>query len=49
MSISNRCTKAVIAVAGFGTRRLPITKALEKCLIPIGNRPIVDYIVEDCL
>jgi UTP--glucose-1-phosphate uridylyltransferase len=50
MSSSNRpCTKAVIAVAGFGTRRLPITKTLEKCLIPIGNRPIVDYIVEDCV
>lgn len=41
--------KAIIAVAGFGTRRLPATKAIEKCLIPIGNRPIVDYIVEDCI
>jgi UTP--glucose-1-phosphate uridylyltransferase len=43
------CKKAVIAVAGFGTRRLPATKAIEKCLIPVGNRPIVDYIVEDCI
>jgi UTP--glucose-1-phosphate uridylyltransferase len=43
------CTKAVIAVAGFGTRRLPATKSIEKCLIPVGNRPIVDYIVEDCI
>lgn len=43
------CTKAIIAVAGFGTRRLPATKAIEKCLIPVGNRPIVDYIVEDCV
>lgn len=43
------CKKAIIAVAGFGTRRLPVTKAIEKCLIPVGNRPIVDYIVEDCL
>jgi UTP--glucose-1-phosphate uridylyltransferase len=42
-------TKAIIPVAGWGTRRLPITKALEKCMLPIGNRPIVDYIVEDCL
>lgn len=46
---SQKCTKAIIAVAGYGTRRLPITKAIEKCLIPIGNRPIVDYVVEDCL
>ncbi len=44
-----RCTKAIIAVAGFGTRRLPITKAVEKCMIPVGNRPIVDYVVDDCI
>lgn len=42
-------TKAIIAVAGYGTRRLPITKTLEKCMLPIGNRPIVDYLVEDCV
>lgn len=43
------CTKAIIPVAGFGTRRLPITKAVEKCMLPVGNRPLVDYVVEDCL
>lgn len=42
-------TKAIIPVAGRGTRRLPITKVIEKSMLPIGNRPIVDYIVEDCL
>jgi len=42
-------TKAIIPVAGWGTRRLPITKAIEKCMLPIGNRPIVDYVVRDCL
>ena len=42
-------TKAIIPVAGWGTRRLPITKAVEKCMLPIGNRPVVDYVVEDCL
>lgn len=42
-------TKAIIPVAGWGARRLPITKAIEKCMLPIGNRPIVDYVVEDCL
>jgi len=41
--------KAIIPVAGWGTRRLPITKIIEKCMLPIGNRPIVDYIVEDCV
>ena len=28
---------------------LPITKAIEKCMLPIGNRPIVDYVVRDCI
>jgi UTP--glucose-1-phosphate uridylyltransferase len=44
-----KCTKAIIALAGYGGRRVPITKALEKCMIPVGNRPIVDYIVDDCI
>jgi UTP--glucose-1-phosphate uridylyltransferase len=44
-----KLTKAIIAVAGYGTRRLPITKSIEKCMLPIGNRPIVDYLVEDCI
>jgi UTP--glucose-1-phosphate uridylyltransferase len=42
-------TKAIIPVAGWGTRRLPITKAIEKCMLPVGNRPIVDYVVRDCI
>lgn len=42
-------TKAIIPVAGWGTRRLPITKTIEKCMLPIGNRPLVDYVVQDCL
>lgn len=41
--------KAIIPVAGWGARRLPITKAVEKCMLPIGNRPLVDYVVQDCL
>lgn len=44
-----KITKAIIPVAGWGTRRLPITKTIEKCMLPIGNRPIVDYVVEDCI
>lgn len=42
-------TKAIILVAGYGTRRLPVSKALEKCMLPVLNRPIVDYIVQDCI
>lgn len=42
-------TKAIIPVAGWGTRMLPITKAIEKCMLPIGTRPIIDYVVQDVL
>lgn len=42
-------TKAVIAVAGYGTRRLPIAKAVDKCMMPLLNRPVVDYIVQDVI
>lgn len=42
-------TTAVIPVAGYGTRMLPITKAIEKCMIPVVNRPIIDYVVQDCI
>lgn len=44
-----RCTKAIIAVGGYGTRWLPITKAIEKSMLPVGNRPVIDYIVDDCI
>ena len=44
-----KITKAIIPVAGWGTRRLPITKTVEKCMLPVGNRPIIDYVVEDCI
>lgn len=42
-------TKAIIPVAGWGTRRLPITKAVEKCMLPIGNIPVIDFVVQDCI
>lgn len=44
-----KITKAIIPVAGWGTRRLPITKTIEKCMLPVGNRPIIDYTVQDCI
>jgi len=39
--------KGVIAVAGFGTRFLPATKAMPKEMLPIIDKPIVQYIVEE--
>lgn len=41
--------KAIITSAGFGTRFLPITKTIQKEMLPILNRPLIDYIVEDCI
>lgn len=40
---------AIIAVAGYGSRRLPVTKAVDKCLLPVLNRPVIDYVVQDCI
>jgi UTP--glucose-1-phosphate uridylyltransferase len=40
---------AVILTAGSGTRRLPITRVVEKVMLPVGNRPTVDYAVEQCV
>lgn len=37
---------AVILAAGKGTRRLPITRVIDKAMLPIGNRPTIDYVVE---
>ncbi len=41
--------KAVITCAGFGTRFLPISKTIQKEMLPILNKPTIDYVVEDCL
>ncbi len=39
--------KAVIPVAGLGTRFLPITKAIPKELLPVVDRPAIDYVVRE--
>lgn len=41
-----KVTKAVIAAAGFGTRFLPQTKAMPKEMLPIVDKPVIQYIVE---
>ena len=45
----NKPTKAIIPVAGYGTRRLPVAKAVDKCMLPLLNRPIIDYVVRDVI
>lgn len=41
--------KAVIPVAGLGTRFLPATKAVAKALVPIFNKPLVQFAVEEAV
>ena len=42
-----RITKGVITVAGMGTRFLPATKAMPKEMLPVLDKPVVQYIVEE--
>lgn len=41
--------KAVIPVAGLGTRMLPATKAIPKEMLPIVDKPLIQYVVEECV
>lgn len=49
MAKFNKVTKAVIAVAGYGTRFLPATKNQPKEMLPIIDKPIVQYLVEEAV
>jgi len=44
-----KITKAVIPVAGLGTRMLPATKAIPKEMLPIVDKPLIQYIVNECV
>lgn len=45
--MSKKPTKAIIAAAGFGTRFLPQTKAMPKEMMPLIDKPIIQYVVEE--
>src|SRR5260370_22703167 len=47
MAYSRTVTKAVIPVAGLGTRFLPATKAVPKALMPVVDKPAVQYVVKE--
>lgn len=47
--MSSKITKAVIPVAGLGTRMLPATKAIPKEMLPIVDKPLIQYIVNECV
>jgi len=46
---SFKVTKAVIPAAGLGTRFLPATKALPKEMLPIVDKPVIQYVVEEAV
>ena len=41
--------KCIFPVAGFGTRFLPATKAMPKELLPIVDKPLIQYAVEEAI
>mgnify|MGYP000411708061 CR=1 FL=1 len=47
--MQKKVRKAVIPAAGYGTRFLPVTKAIPKEMIPIVDKPVIQYIVEEAL
>lgn len=47
--MKKKITHAVIPVAGFGTRMLPLSKAVPKELLPLGNRPAIHYVIEEAI
>ncbi len=47
--MKKKIRKAIIPVAGFGTRFLPATKAQPKEMLPLVDKPIIQYVVEDAV
>ncbi|TKI08157.1 UTP--glucose-1-phosphate uridylyltransferase GalU [Martelella alba] len=50
MSVNkSKVKKAVIPVAGLGTRMLPATKAIPKEMLPLVDKPLIQYVVNECI
>jgi UTP--glucose-1-phosphate uridylyltransferase len=47
--MSRKIRKAVIPAAGFGTRFLPQTKAMPKEMLPVVDKPVIQYVVEEAV
>jgi len=47
--IQSKIRKAVIPVAGLGTRMLPATKAIPKEMLPVVDRPLIQYVVNEAV
>ncbi len=49
MTTKKKVRKAIIPAAGYGTRFLPATKAQPKEMLPVVDKPIIQYVVEDAV
>jgi UTP--glucose-1-phosphate uridylyltransferase len=47
--MGKKIKKALIPAAGFGTRFLPQTKAMPKEMLPIVDKPVIQYVVEEAV
>ena len=47
--MKNRISRVILPVAGLGTRFLPVTKSVPKELIPVVDKPIIHYAIEEAL
>lgn len=48
-NMSQKVRKVIIPVAGYGTRFLPATKAMPKEMLPIIDKPVIQYVVEEAV
>src|SRR3989344_154805 len=48
-SFVQKISKAIIPVAGLGTRFLPVTRVISKEMIPLIDKPVIQYIIDECV
>ncbi len=48
-ALNSKVRKAVIPVAGLGTGMLPATKAIPKEMLPLVDKPLIQYVVNECI
>lgn len=47
--LKKKIKKAIIPVAGLGTRMFPATKSIPKEMLPLADKPIIQYIINECI
>src|SRR3989344_4501801 len=47
--MATKVTKAILPIAGLGTRFLPLSKVLPKEFFPLKSKPVIQYIIEEAI